>query len=476
MNDRIPKFIAIGGMGLGIVLLLVVAALQPEYFTSQRYLVGLLGAECLIAAVWSYKRAFFPVFIATFLLAGLNLPIGSLGTVGRWLVLGLGALVGTMIMLKEQRLHFGAFHLLALFSVLAAMVSAAVSRYTLQSSMKVLSLFLLFLYAATGGRLAVSGRENRFFSGLLAGCEIFVAVIAVCYLSGKQILGSPNSLGAAMGVAAAPILLWGTLLKQDAFAHRRRTFFFAVAMYLTFASQARAALLAVVISCGLSCLVLGKYRLLAQGVGIIAIVAAFTAIVKPDAFSNMISSATSAVVYKGKDPGGGIMASRQSPWQATVDAIRGHFWFGTGFGTSDNGDVDSAQLGKFSSTTAISAEHGSGYLAIISWVGVLGVAPFLLLVSMVLWKVLQTVIWMFRTRDPAHAAVPLAMVVLAGLIHTGFEDWLFAPGYYLCVFFWSMAFVLVDQVPSLALPEWRSVIVMRRRMIQSDLRAVAPNR
>ena len=476
MDDGTPKFIAIGGVTLGVLLLLLVAVSRPEYFTSQRYLAGFLAAECLIAAVWFYKRAFFLLFIATFLLAGLNLPIGSVGTIGRWLVLGLGALVGTVIMLKERRHHFGAFHALALFSVLAAMVSAAVSRYTMQSSMKVLSLFLLFLYAATGARLAVSGRENRFFSGLLTGCEIFVAVIAACYLSGKEILGNPNSLGAVMGVVAAPILLWGTLLKQEAFAHRRRVFFFVVAMYLTFSSQARAALLAVVISCGLLCLVLRKYRLLVQGLGIIAIVAAFTAIVKPDAFSNTISSATSAVVYKGKDPSEGIMSSRESPWQATVDAIRDHFWFGTGFGTSDNGDVDSRQRGKFASTSAISAEHGSGYLAIISWVGVLGVLPFLLLVGTVLWKVVQTVIWMFRTRDPSHAAVPLAMVVLAGLIHTGFEDWLFAPGYYLCVFFWSMAFMLVDQVPSLGQPDWRSMFVLRNRMMHPDFRVVAPDR
>jgi hypothetical protein len=28
-----------------------------------------------------------------------------------------------------------------------------------------------------------------------------------------------------------------------------------------------------------------------------------------------------------------------------------------------------------------------------------------------------------------------------------FEDWLFAVGYYLCVFFWSCAFALVDLAP-----------------------------
>lgn len=476
MNDRTPKIIAVAAMAAGVMVLLLVATARPEYFTSQRYLAGLLAAECLIAAVWLYKRAFFPVFIATFLLAGLDLPIASAGTIGRWLVLGLGAVVGTVIMLKERRHRFSSFHALALFSVLAGMVSAAVSRYTLQSSMKVLSLSLLFLYGATGARLAVSGRENRFFLGLLTGCEVFVAVIAAFYLSGKEIMGNPNSLGAVMGVVAAPILLWGTLLKQEAFAHRRRVFFFAVAMYFTFSSQARAALLAATVSCGLLCLVLRKYQLVALGLGIIAIVAACTAIVRPDAFSNMISSTTSAVLYKGKDPGEGIMSSRESPWQDTIDVIRDHVWFGTGFGTSDKGDVDRAQLGRFASTSSLSAEHGSGYLAILSWVGVLGVLPFLLLLGALLGKVIQTFTWMFRNRDPSHAAVPLAIVVLAGLIHTGFEDWLFAPGYYLCVFFWSMAFILVDQVSTLGQPDWRSMFVLRNRMMHPDLRAVTPNR
>jgi hypothetical protein len=83
---------------------------------------------------------------------------------------------------------------------------------------------------------------------------------------------------------------------------------------------------------------------------------------------------------------------------------------------------------------------------------------------------------MFRTRDPSHAAIPLAIVVLAGLIHAGFEDWLFAPGYYLCAFFWSMAFMLVDQVPMLGRPDWRSIFVWRNRMMHPDFRAVAPNR
>ena len=37
-----------------------------------------------------------------------------------------------------------------------------------------------------------------------------------------------------------------------------------------------------------------------------------------------------------------------------------------------------------------------------------------------------------------------ALITFAGLIHAGFEDWLFAAGSYLCVFFWVSAFLLID--------------------------------
>jgi hypothetical protein len=83
---------------------------------------------------------------------------------------------------------------------------------------------------------------------------------------------------------------------------------------------------------------------------------------------------------------------------------------------------------------------------------------------------------MSRTLNPAHAAVPLAMVVLAGIIHAVFEDWLFAPGYYLCVFFWAMAFIFVDQVRALPVANPRSVHFWRAQAIPQDLGTVASGR
>ena len=476
MADRMSKQVGIALAGIGALLLLLIAITHPQYFSSDKYLAGFLGFECLLIAVWLYKRVFFPLFIFSFLMAGVDLPMRSVWMIARWIVLGVGAVVGTVIMLRERRHRFGAFHALALFAVLAAMVSAAVSRYSVQSSMKVASLFLLFVYAGTGVRLAVQGREDRFFAGLLTACEIFVGVIGAFYLFGKVIMGNPNSLGAVMGVVAAPTLLWGALLKQEIFTQRRRAFFFVVAMSLTFFSQARAAMLAAVVSCGLLCLGLRKYRLLAFGVGIIAMFAASMAILRPEAFSDMVSVSTSAVLYKGKDPSEGIMASRQSPWQDTINVIQKDLWFGTGFGTSDNGYVDSAERGTFVSTTAISTEHGSSYLAIFSWVGVVGVLPFMLLLGTVFRKLTQSMLWMFRTREAAHAAVPLAILALAGLIHAGFEDWLFAPGYYLCAFFWSIVFLMVDHVPSLVVPDSQRMFVVSNKTVRPDLRTTVPNR
>jgi len=47
---------------------------------------------------------------------------------------------------------------------------------------------------------------------------------------------------------------------------------------------------------------------------------------------------------------------------------------------------------------------------------------------------------MNRTHDPRHYSIPLAMVVLAGLVHAGFEDWLFCRRFLPLVYLWSLRF------------------------------------
>jgi hypothetical protein len=62
------------------------------------------------------------------------------------------------------------------------------------------------------------------------------------------------------------------------------------------------------------------------------------------------------------------------------------------------------------------------------------------------------------------------MVMVAALIHAGFEDWLFASGSYLCVWFWSLAFILVDVAPA---PPAKGAFAWRLRPMQQDLAGVA---
>ncbi len=473
MPERIPTGWLIGGA----VAVLVPAALyfaytRPIFFTSPTFLGGLIVLECLIAAVCAYRRAFFPLVLIAFLFAGTELPVGAGWTVARWVFLATGAMVGSFMMLKERRHHFGLFHALATFAVLAAVVSAAVSRYPSIALLKASSLFLLFVYAGTGVRLAVTGHENRFFEGLLKGAEIFVTLLMLLYLAGDQVMGNPNSLGAVMAVLA-PILLWGTLLESSLFVRRRRLLLFGISMFMTVHSYSRAGMVASIASCALLCLALRRYKLLGQGVVILLIFTTAYALVAPDAFSKMVSDLSADIVYKGKDADLGLLQSRRSPWQGAIDSIRAHPWFGSGFGTTDNGQDASADLTAFETTEKATRENGSSYLTITTWVGLLGVVPFIFLLVLLLWKVMRTLLWMLGTGNASHPAVPLAMVVIAGLIHATFEDWLFAPGYYLCVFFWSLAFVLADVAPWATLPSFSRA--WRPKLMRSGV-GVAPSR
>jgi hypothetical protein len=62
-------------------------------------------------------------------------------------------------------------------------------------------------------------------------------------------------------------------------------------------------------------------------------------------------------------------------------------------------------------------EHGNSYLALTEYVGLLGILPFAISGFLVMRMVFQVCSWMRRTSNPYHCAIPLAMVLLAGLIH-----------------------------------------------------------
>ena len=441
MTERFSKSVLVGAvLAIGLPALFYFAYSRPWYFTSKTYLLGLVFLEIVVAAVWMYRQFFFGFVLLTFLMAGVNLPVGTGWTAARWLVLGAGAAVGILMVLKDHACHFGLFHLAAIFAVLAGLISAAVSLYPDVALLKTLSMLLLFAYAATGARIAVIGREDRFFGGLLIGCEMFVGLNALLYGVGIAAMGNPNSLGAVMGVFGAPILLWGVLLGGKPSVQGRRLLLYALCMYLAFNSHARAGIAVALFSSGVLCVALRRYKLLIEGTVVLVILVAALSIFKPDA----ISSFASSVVYKNREEG--ILTSRISPWKAAMDSIQDHPWFGTGLGTIASGDADE-ERGTFASSGAVTAENGSSYLAMLAGVGLLGAVPFTLLLFLLMVRMFQSWVWMRHTGNSLHPAVPLTIVMFAGLMHAGFEDWLFAPGSYLCVFFWSLAFVLNDVAP-----------------------------
>ena len=443
MTERIPKIVLFGSGILAPLLLVYIAYSRPSYFTNQTYLGGLILAEFLVAAVWMYRRVFFPVVIVSFLFAGANLPVGTMWTAGRWLFLAVGATFGLLIVLKERRYHFGFFHIMAAFAVLTALLSATVSRYPNVALLKVLSFFLLFLYAATGARVAVKGRENAFFSRLLLGCEIFVGVNAGFYAVGVEAMGNPNSLGAVMGIVGVPLLLWGMLVADDRKLRNRRGIFLAIAVLLGFISHSRAGLAAAFVSSGLLCLAMRQYKLFIKGFVVITILLAATGILR----AGFIASMTSSIVYKGANAEQGILASRESPWHEAMDNIREHPWFGSGLGTTADSNNSSQEHANFSSTANVTGEHGSSYLAIAAGVGMIGSVPFAGMIALLLRKISSTLNRLRKTGIAAHPSVPLAAVILAGMVHAAFEDWMFAPGNYISVFFWCLVFVFIDVAP-----------------------------
>ena len=172
----------------------------------------------------------------------------------------------------------------------------------------------------------------------------------------------------------------------------------------------------------------------------------------PGSLKIFSDSFTQDVLFKGHQEAG-LLGSRRSPWQKTVESIQASPWFGTGYGTSPSGEDPGLYLGKFSSTVEVRREHGTSYLEILEWVGLLGILPFVALLGYLGGKIGVT-LWRLRiSGDITHPSIPLILVLMSGAMHAGLEDWLFAVGYYLSVAFWVLAFVFVDLAPGAPVPE-----------------------
>jgi O-antigen ligase len=242
------------------------------------------------------------------------------------------------------------------------------------------------------------------------------------------------------------VLFWGVLVAENRYLRQRRTIALVIAAYLLYSSVSRAGILACLVAVGVMCVALRRKKLIIVFASVILILGSVMVIAQPEQFDAFVTSFSENVVYKGK-PEEGILASRKSPWQDTLAVIKQNPWFGTGFGT----DVTPGQIADsntvFRSNSEATKEHGSSYLALLEYVGLLGVVPFVVLLSLVLHLIFRSCSWMWRTGSPQHYAIPLCLICLAGIVHAGFEDWLFAVGYYLNIFFWTSVFILADTRP-----------------------------
>ncbi|MGB8914562.1 MAG: O-antigen ligase family protein, partial [Candidatus Sulfotelmatobacter sp.] len=415
-----------------------------------QYLGAILALEIVIACLLRFEKVFFPVTMICFLAADTANPFAGESFTLRWLFLAVGAIAGPVIWMKDNReRHFGTFHLIALFCALAALASATASAAAGIGLLKAGSLFLLFLYAATGGRVALVGREEAFVRGLVLACEVLVFLVCAAYFAGLNVFGNPNNLGAFVGVIAFPIMLWAALVAETRAEVQRRYTALALCAILLYVSVCRAAIVAdVLLTIGLT-IALRRPRLLIRAAFVGALFVELMAVANPAHMTDLVNTLSGKFIYKidrsSRSPG--ILGSRTSPWEDTIEAVKQHPWFGTGFGTSDLGkEQPSIQGSSIYTVEGTNREHGSSYLAMAEYMGLLGILPFLVLLMMLVRAVARVFSWMRRTGSPAHCAVPFALVAAAGLIHGVFEDWMFAPGSYLCVFFWVTAFLLIDFV------------------------------
>jgi O-antigen ligase len=251
-----------------------------------------------------------------------------------------------------------------------------------------------------------------------------------------------------MGVVIVPVLFWGVLIAERGHLKHRRIVALCLASYLLYVSISRAAILGCAVAVAVMCIAARRQHLLFKLAFLVVLFGTAAAVLQPAHFDAVVSSFAEDVIYKGK-PEDGLLGSRRSPWQDTVDVIKESPWFGSGFGT-DIVQGQPAQGGSiFRTLDGVTKEHGNSYLALIQYVGLLGIVPFALLIILILHMIYKVSSWLRNTGNPNHFAVPLACICLAGLIHAFFEDWLFAVGYYLNIFFWTSAFLLWDLRPKL---------------------------
>ena len=106
MSERLSAVLLPLVVFISCLCALYAVFLRPAYFSNSDGLATLFFLEVLIAAIWNYRARFFPLLLAAFLWAGMDLPLNEAWTTGRWVVLAVGALAGVIVYARNHRFSF----------------------------------------------------------------------------------------------------------------------------------------------------------------------------------------------------------------------------------------------------------------------------------------------------------------------------------------------------------------------------------
>jgi hypothetical protein len=429
---------------VSIIFLLYLSAKRPYLFGESNLLALLvLVIAGLIAS--QYETHFWTVMVAVFFWAGSALPLAGAMNLFRWVVLGLGAFLSLgYYARKVNRVPFNHFHLLGLFAVVAAFASAMVSVNPPMTVLKSLSLAALFVYGSVGARSLWARNPEPFVRKMVWLAEALVYFTAICYSASFAVWGNPNSLGLVMGCICWPVLLWRFMLPATRREYPRRLIALLVCGALLVLSLSRASMIAASLISMFLLVGARRYRTLALGVSLFAMILLSMFLVMPERFQD----ASETLMYK-KGDRGNVMDSRQKPWERSLRSFREHPWLGLGFGAADN---STDRRFTYVTQGQLTRERGSSYLTMLETTGILGTLPCALLILALMREIWRVFFWLRRTGSVNQASVVAAAIILGGLVNALFEDWLLAVGYYMSVIFWVLALSLRDWM---ACPVWQ---------------------
>ena len=426
------------------VALLFYLSVHRPYLFGETNLLALLVLVVAGFIASQFETYFWTLMIAAFFWAGSELPLAGAMNLFRWVVLGVGASLSLVYFARRaNRVSFNHQHLLGLFAVTAAFASAIVSVNPLMTILKSLSLVALFIYASIGARILWARNPEPFVRKLVLLTEGLVYFTAVCYSASFEVWGNPNSLGLIMGCICWPVLLWRWILPAPRREYFRRVVTLFICGALLVHSVARASMIAACVTSAFLLLGTRRYRTLLLGMSLFAVILLSMFLVTPERFQ--IASET--FMYK-KGERGNVADSRQKPWERSVRNFREHPWLGWGFGAADN---SAGWRLNYVTEGQVTRERGSSYLTLLETTGIIGTLPFALLLLGLIHEIWRVFLWLRRSGKINQPAVVAAAIVLGGLVNAFFEDWMFAVGYYFCVFFWVVALSLRDWM---ACPVW----------------------